>query len=205
MKSETKGRNHHPTKEKLIEVTVEMLGSQFDEVSTEMILEASGVSSGSVYHHFEDIDDLIETAYVRRFSRFVDLSIGMIRGELAKASSREEMIDTMKAVTRATQPRDLAPIRFERARIVAMAERNERFRAKLEVEQDRLTDALAEIFAGLQANGWLRPEFDPRVGAVMIQAYTLGKVVDDVSSRPMDEVAWHALIDDLLVLIFARP
>ena len=205
MKSESNGGKHHPTKEKLIEVTVELLGSHFDEVSTEMILEASGVSSGSVYHHFQDLDDLIETAYVRRFSRFVDLSIGMIRGELAKATNREEMIVTMKAVTRATQPRGLAPIRFERSRIIAMAERNERFRAKLEVEQDRMTDALSELFAGLQARGWIRPEFNARVAAVMIQAYTLGKVVDDLSSRPMDEVAWNSLIDDLLVLIFARP
>jgi hypothetical protein len=42
--------------------------------------------------------------------------------------------------------------------------------------------------------GWLNKDFDPRAADVLIQAYTLGKIVDDIVDDQMDSKAWNALI-----------
>lgn len=194
---------HHPTKEKLIVTVIQMLEERPEEVGIEEILKASGVSTGSMYHHFEDVDHLVETAYARRFSMFVDFSISMISDLLGKATSKEEMIEALFEVTQKTQAAEIAPIRYERARIVAMAQHNERFRSALRVEQQRLTSALEDHFRDLQNQGWMNTDFDARAASVMIQAYTLGKVVDDFAEEPMDPAEWTKIIDLLLLNVFA--
>lgn len=198
MPTQADRETHHPTKEKLISTVVEMLDERPDEIGIEEILRTAGISTGSMYHHFRDVDDLIANAYVRRFSRQVDENIVLIDEGLSKVSSQEEMKATLSAVTRVTQAPDRAPVRYERARIVAMAERDESLREKLREEQKRLTDALERLFAQMQENGWMRGDFDPRAAAVFIQAYTLGKVVDDFAEEPIDPEAWNRIIDGIV-------
>jgi len=100
----------------------------------------------------------------------------------------------LEGVTRATQARKRADVRFDRARMLAMAQHNERFRKKLGLVQDKLTDSLTEAIALAQSKGWANPNFQARTLAVFIQAYTLGKIVDDVGDHPMDDSEWERLI-----------
>ena len=46
---------------------------------------------------------------------------------------------------------------------------------------------------------------DPVTVAVLIQSYTMGKIVDDFADQPMDPEKWIFLIDNLLeMLLFKR-
>ena len=57
----------HPTKRALITTVLEQLKTlKPSEITSESVLDKSGISKGSLYHHFEDFDDLIETAQVIR-------------------------------------------------------------------------------------------------------------------------------------------
>ena len=156
-----------------------------------------------MYHHFEDVDHLIESAYARRFSAVVDANIFLITEMLSHADSRESMLEQLREVTRISQSPERASNRYERARIVAMAEHNERFRLVLQEEQERLTDALADHFREMQEQGWMNKDFNPRVGSVLIQAYTLGKVVDDFAKAPVDPDEWNMVIGAILEKVFA--
>lgn len=180
---------------KLRDAVVEMMiQTPPEEIHSEFVLQETGISRGSLYHHYEDFTELLEDAMLYRFSSGVEASTRAIQNIVANSADQEEFLSLLQGVTHATQDRKLADSRFDRARMLAMAQHNLRFRAKLAEVQDRLTDALTECFAQAQEKGWLTRDFDARTGAIFIQAYTLGKLVDDVSAHPMDDRDWENLI-----------
>ena len=192
----------HPTKLKLITTVATMLDElDVSDIQVEQVLERSGISKGSLYHHFVDFAHLIEAAQIHRFVRMVDRSIDSLATVLAQSTSKEQMREGLRRVTEATQRAERAPSRFERARALALAEHQPRMRAAMAQEQARLTSAIADICRDAQAKGWIRPDLDPQVVSVFIQAYTLGKVVDDIVTEPMDHLGWIKLIDDVVVRV----
>jgi AcrR family transcriptional regulator len=197
-------RSPHPTKERLITITMSMMdGDRPDKVHIDEVLLQSGISKGSLYHHFEDFSELIEAALIRRFSILVDASIGLLEKVVHDSTDREEFMAGLRYVTRATQDPSLSANRFERARALGMAGSNLRFRSALAVEQDRLTGALEDLFRESQNRGWLSTKFNPHAGAVMIQAYTLGQVINDVSDNSYNNDDWVALIDLMMDQVFS--
>jgi AcrR family transcriptional regulator len=193
----------HPTKSALINTTVELLSSKHPgEIAVDEILELSGISKGSLYHHFEDLAELLETAQVERYAIWVDRSIEAITGMIAKIKSCEELLEALKKVTRMTQGPKYQKIRYERARAIASAEHNPRYRKALAKEQTRLTDALEDLIKEARNKGFYATDFDARAGAVLVQAYSIGAIIDDFVDNQIDPEAWYLLIDKVVDKVF---
>ena len=193
----------HPTRERLLLTTVELMDTENPEkVGVEMVLEKSGISKGSLYHHFEDFPALIEAALVYRFHRVVDSSIALIANTVATATTREEFFADMEKVTAITHSREMTAIRFERARALGHAGSSPRFKEALGVEQQRLTLAFADLVREAQNQGWVTTDIDPMATAVFIQAYTIGKLIDEVTAEPVDEQEWLKLIHRMVERTF---
>jgi len=193
----------HPTKKMFIDLAVAQLEDRLpEEMTIESILESAGLTKGALYHHFSDFAELIEIALVVRFSQFVDDSIASLSAMANAAESRDEVLAGMAAITAVTQRPDRKHIRFARAHVLTLASGNPRLADKLAVEQLRLTDALSALIPTAQQRGWFNSEFDPRAGAVLIQAYTLGRIVDDITTEPVDPDAWERLIMRLIERVF---
>ena len=189
----------HPTKARLVETAAEILGSRKpQEIQVDEILEKSGISKGSLYHHFEDLAELLEHAQVLRYSQWVDRSIAIIIGELGAAKTKEDIIASLKKVTIYTQSPDYRATRFERARTLANSELSPRFQKALGAEQDRLTSALEDLVIEAQNKDLFKKELDARVAAVFIQSYTLGKIVDDIVPAPINAENWNEFILHML-------
>lgn len=186
----------HETRARLLSTAVEMLDELPEkEVSAAEILRRTGIARGSLYHFWDSIGDLIADAYIVRYSRYVAKSAAVIDELMLKSKSKEELVAGLKSVTELTQDPARKGNRYERARILGMAEKNEKFRIALGKVQRELTDDFTKQFAEAQNRGWFNKDFDPRAAAVLIQAYTLGKIVDDVVGNQMDSKAWNALIE----------
>ena len=188
-------KTERDTRELLLQTAVEMLDDHVEkDVSAAEILRKTGVARGSLYHFWDSIGELIEEAYLVRYSRYVAASGGVIQQVLEESTSKEEVFQKLAKVTELTQDPARKANRYERARILAMAEHNEKFRKALGKVQRELTDLFTDQFRQAQDKGWFNKNFDPRAGAVLIQAYTLGKIVDDVVDNPMDPDGWNSLI-----------
>ena len=193
----------HPTKTRLIETTVSLLENKLPtEISVDEILEQSGISKGSLYHHFEDLNEVLEAAQVARYASWVDRSVAMLVDVIAHAKNVDDLRAGLTKVTEYTQSREYSKIRYERARTIANSELSPRFKKALAAEQVRLTDALADLVHEAQGRGIWNQKVDPRSTAVFVQAYTLGKIVDDFVEPPMDGEKWNTLIMDIINNVF---
>jgi AcrR family transcriptional regulator len=197
----------HPTKAGLVRDVVERLDTQMPwEIISDAVLESTGISKGSLYHHFDNFDHLMETAQVVRYARYMDATIEQIQQIWTAQTSKADFIERLDAFTRQMQVRARSKFRLERARILAAAEGNPRFEAALAVESDRLTTALADVIKDAMIAGIFRRDNDPRAIAVFIQAYTLGRAVDDYNDiHPMDDDRWADLIGRIVRNVLVEP
>lgn len=197
------GARIHPTKALLISTTVTLLDTKLpNEIAVDEILEASGISKGSLYHHFEDLGELLEIAQVERYAAWVDRSVDALVQMISTVKTREDLARGLKVITRFTQDKRYSSTRFQRARAIASAEHNPRFRKRLAEEQMRLTEALIDLINEARNKGLYASDFDAHAGAVLVQAYTLGMIVDDFVERQMDPEAWYSLIDKVVDKVF---
>jgi hypothetical protein len=113
---------------------------------------------------------------------------------IASSTTKEEFFVALDRLTATTQARENESIRFMRARMLARSERSASFRSSLGDLQEQLTDSLTLAFAQAQEKGFLNKSFEARTGAVFIQAYTLGRIVDDITTTHMNDADWEKLI-----------
>jgi hypothetical protein len=194
----------HPTKRALVQTVLnELKTKKALDLTSELILEKSGISKGSLYHHFEDFDDLIETAQVFRYAAYVDQSIHLLTKVFQISKNRDEMVAELKKVTRFTQSPDLMPQRMDRATSISLANANPRMMKKMHAQQDRLNEAIIDIFREARDRGWINKEIDLHAGAIFIQAYTFGVIINDVSGTKVNANAWEELIDLFIKKVIA--
>jgi len=185
----------HPTRARLLEVTIELLEQQSpDELRVDTILKASGVSKGSLYHHFEDGRALIHEALLRKFSSGVDEHAEIIAQILGSADTQLEAALAFRFLTIDSQRSDLRDRRSSRMAKLLRAERDPAFAKKLSLEQIRLNNAFSAQILRMQEKGWFRDDFDPTAGALLIQSYTLGRRLGQITADIVTEDAWNIII-----------
>lgn len=185
----------HPTARKLVDtVSVLLETQQPHDIGIEQVLRESGVSSGSLYHHFKDFSDLMDHALVEQYAQLARVQTAALAQVLDASASVDDLERNLHELIRQTHAKGMAPARAVRANIVSQAAVRPGLRELLAVEQDNLTGGIADVITQGQAKGWLWPDLDPRVLATFIQAYSLGRIVDDIADPGVDNDAWVGLI-----------
>ena len=193
----------HPTKVKIAQAAASLLDDRdVNDITVDEVLAVAGVTKGAMYHHFEDYAEVLEAALISRYSAGVDWSIEMLESAFAVPERNADFLASLAQVVRLTHAPDRAHVRLERARTIALAEHHPRLRRALAAEQQRLTDTLTDLIADAQARGLVSPAISPHAGAVFVQAFTLGRVVDDISERRVEADAWFAMIDHAIARAF---
>lgn len=189
----------HPTKQALIDTVVGYIHEVGPTSFTvEEVLSTSGISKGSMYHHFEDFGHLIESAQAVIFSSFVDEDITAISSLMDTSTDLESFLAALRQLSAGIQSDARSARRLTRASILGAAGSSDRLRAALATEQERLSAALASLITDAKAKGWVRPDVDPDAMALFVQAYSFGRVLNDVTSRRVREAEWVALVDGVV-------
>lgn len=208
--SDRKGRNvrrtrrrsetaPHPTRVALLDVTKQLIAEHgTDGFTVEMVLSESGISRGSLYHHFQDFPDLVESALIEVNRSYVDTSIELTSQALGAATSREEFLAAIDEVTASLHSAERFKARIDRVRMIALCADSPTFREKFGEAQAELVDNFAEIIREAQHKGWARSDFDPKALATFMSAYTVGVTLNDVSADPISFEAWNELLRDVI-------
>lgn len=197
--AENTGVTTRSTRQRLIDTVVDIMETTNPEdVRIEDVLSDSGISTGSLYHHFENLPDLIDQAIVARYSDDIDVGIEILSKAVKDATDIDSLTKGLRRATERAMSRNRASVRFNRSQVMARAASNERFREALRPQQERLNDAYADLFRQLQAKGLVDPGVDPVASSFLIQAYNMGFVINDVSGNPASD---RAVVDIIMRML----
>lgn len=197
----------HATKQQLLDTVDTMLDHvPFDEITSEAVLKAAGVSRGSMYHFFDDFDDLLEQVTARRYSRWVDESINGLRWVLDTADNADTFTSNLHAVSEVIHDHSSPELRAERAAVLVRATSSPRLHARIAAEQHRLTLAMADVVVGGQARAWINPTLDPYATGVFVQAYAIGRILNDVDEVTVGNAEWNSIVRQFIDrVVLHRP
>ena len=168
------------------------------------ICESTGVNYGSVYHHFGSREGLIDAAYHKMFLEYAEYDIEILRNITEGSDTLEEFIAGMSSLAGSFSTGAYrARRRALRVRIVAASLTRPELYEKISATQDQVTAAVSGLVEHGQARGWLRADLTSQSVAVMLQALLVGRVLDDISGRPLSADEWEPLMFVLFGAILA--
>jgi AcrR family transcriptional regulator len=189
----------HATHRALIDSGVE-LAKEFGMYgfTVEQLLTKSGISKGSLYHHFEDFVDLVECVQVRIFTEYVELDSSAIQRALDAATDRDKFVNLISLITRTALQPQRSTSRIQRARIISATQGRERFATRIGHEQKLLNDQMKRVISVGQERGWIPPHFDAHALALFVQGYAFGLILNDVTEERVGAEEMAVVIDSVI-------
>ena len=154
----------------------------------------SGVSIGSLYHHFESREGLIKAARERQFIQSLPTDADDVADLLATATTPAEFVERLERIIRSTQTTDRAANRLRRVELIGAAASRPELLESISATQTMVLDVGEALGEAFRDRGWLREGVEPRALALFVQAITLGRVLGDLDQRPVDEESWTRLL-----------
>ena len=189
----------HPTARALIDSTLELLETHaVYEVTLEQVLEKSSISVGSLYHHFKDFPELMDFALVEKYVQFTKVNVEGMAHVLETAKSAKDYHDKILKLLEFTHSVSNSELRKMRAYILSQATIRPDLGVLIRGVQSELTNNLCEIIGEAQKRGWIQPIIKPVILATFIQAYGIGRIVDDLADSHMDNDEWIAFLQHVI-------
>lgn len=186
----------HPTYEKILNTAVEVLIEQgFDRFNVQDVLDRAEISRGTLYHHYGDVDSVIEAALAAAYSREIK----------ANRQTALELVERCKTLTefRREIQRLLdgiaelpASVRLRRVHTIALCQTRPDLDEAIRHEQDENNRAWHDLLVLAQEKGFVRSDVDPTVGAAFVQGIGISRITDEISTEPLSNEAWSRLLFD---------
>jgi AcrR family transcriptional regulator len=207
------GRRHVPrvsergrgTRDRVIEVALAMLEEGGEgSVRIDDVRDRSGVSIGSLYHHFGDRDGIIVAAQVRRFARFAEAEIAALSDIVASSPDLDGFRRALRSLTLHASSQLRVAERWARIAVLASSVGRPELAAEVRAIQTRLTDEFQAHVAQGQARGFFRSDLDARAVALFVEAYSLGYVLNELDERTVSEADWEKVVWSVLDALIAE-
>lgn len=193
IKRAQRGKPPHPTAVALLEAAVELLETvPMESLSIALILEHTGISHGSLYHHFDDFPDLVEKAVVHRYTRRLRESLSAIE-PLLDCTDVTDFRQKLEILIAQSIHTDRRRNRMERIEVLGALQGHPRLVESIARAQQEITEAQANFLREFQSRGWMRSDLEPIAVSAFLQAMVVGRIVDDVSEHPIDQDTWSTV------------
>ncbi len=157
------------------------------------VIEKSGISRSSVYHHFGGREGVIAGVETNRLVTWLDNGLTEMQELLANINSGEEAFALVElGIVMVSGSRDQQDIRRQRISTLAMSYNSPATQERLKEVQAQGTQRFAEIIRELKNRGLCHP-IEPIEGtAHFIQSILLGRVLVDILDDPVANEQWQA-------------
>jgi AcrR family transcriptional regulator len=178
----------HPTRIKIIAAATELMKKKgVAEFHIDDLLAATELTRGAVYHHFENVGDVIEGTLLAIYTEGVEENIKQVREVLATATTFDEFRNGVVRSNRYfIENKKLRLVRKLRAHAMAATATSKELSKAIALKQNDITSEYISVIVEAQEQGWVRPDLDSASLAVFIQAYSFGMIVDDISQNQVN-------------------
>ncbi len=188
----------HPTHVLIVDSAVQLVKKKgIAEFHIDDLLEATGLTRGAIYHHFENVEQVLESALLAIYVEGINANIAQVRLTLASATTfnefRSGIVEANRLYVKNTKLREMRKLR---AHAMAATATSGDLAASLAREQQKLTDEYVVVITEAQRRGWVQEDLDVNSLAVFIQAYSFGIIIDDVSETHIKHDSWALLIEN---------
>lgn len=156
------------------------------------VIEESGVSRSSVYHHFGNRDGVLAAIEIGRFTNFMMTGVVAVRELLSEMSDIEEWLTAIDEMLISGNSTDARAQRVQRVSTLVVAQENEKLMSALAKVQMEGTKHLAETLQMAVSRGLMHPTA-PTLGiAYIFQSILVGRILVDLDEDPEANSAWVA-------------
>ena len=174
-------------------------------VRIDEILVETGISKGSLYHHFGGREGLIAAARVVQFSRFIETDAQVIYDSLTAATSLDEYVAAASHLLEVGEGLERQKIRLARLNTISSSYGRDDLWNALSVQQHAHTEMIAESIRHGQSHGWIRSDLDARAISVFVQGYALSRILIDLDTDPVPTKDWEDVVRTALGALFVTP
>jgi AcrR family transcriptional regulator len=179
----------------VIEATIRAIEAGGEaSVRIDEILNETGISKGSLYHHFGGREGLIAAARVTQFSRFVDEDARQVREALTRTKTLQEFIMVTSTLVQIGSSVERERARLNRLSVISSSYGRPELREALAVQQHTHTETIAEAIRYGQTMGWIRSDVNARALSVFVQGYNLARVLLDLDTEPVSTADWEQVV-----------
>ena len=181
------------TVEKLIAATdAAMRQGGEPAVRIQDISASTGVSIGSIYHHFRDRDGLIRATYAHNYSKVVQADLPLVRNFMSDISDTSELSSRYEEMVQFLMEHIGNQSSIERAAIIGTASGRPPMQAELSQVQHVLNEGATEVMQIAADRGMLKSHLTPRAAAMVVMGLLLGHAVAELDTDPVSDEEWTA-------------
>lgn len=181
----------HDTVRAAVEATAGLLDRHpAHKVTLEAVRRRSGVSQGSLSHHFGTRDGLVAAAQVERYVRSCSSDAAFLSRLEGSMTGPEPFARVMLGLLDDILTPERREARWMRIAAVASGLGNDELLATLRHCYSALTDQMTVFAVEARDNGVLNPDIDPRTMAALLSIQAQGLVLDDLSGDAGSASGW---------------
>lgn len=193
----------HPTAQALVEAAIAEIEEHGEGlVRIGDILERSGVSSGSLYHHFGGKEALLQEATVERYVRAISYGLGRVTESISKVQTKADVIAFLTDELQRLDAPELVEQRRQRISALGSAARQPEVLAEIGRRQAELFEASgAMVDKVLKERGLINPDLNSRAFAAWFFALLLDRFILDIDPEEGADEDWTELSRLALIAI----
>ena len=156
-----------------------------DSISAE-----TGISIGSIYHHFGDRDGLIRATQVHQFADTVRNDMPRVKRFMEKMHSTKEIAERYDEMLQFVRGHFDHQSAIERIAVIGNTAGRPLMMQELIAAQTNLIDSAAEAITPLYERGLFKDHLTPRSISVIILGMLMGRTVSELDATAVTDDEW---------------
>ena len=194
-----------PVVNKVLKVTCDIINRGGEQALTiAEVRERTGVTIGSIYHHFGSREGLVAAAYANIYGDLALREVELLRGLTANVKNATEFEKVAKTAVATIYGDAETPNRIKRMTVIAAAQHRPLLKFAIAQKQDEATAALVEWVSEMQSRGFYNKEINPHSLAVLLQAIPFGRVIDAVANDQLGDADFAVLCGRVLAALQSK-